>query len=173
MKSYIKLTVMAFLMAMLGTLSLNAQRVSLTGNNTNLRYGPSRNAGIYSDYYGNHIHYPRGTSFKYAGESRNGFYSIFVDGQKLWVSAQFANFNGARPQKAAPIRGKSLVINGTDVNFRLAPSINAGILSNSYGYHIHVPKYTRLPYLGASGNFFKTQYNGRIVYVSMQFSYVE
>lgn len=56
MKSYIKLTVMAFLMAMLGTLSMNAQRVSLTGNNTNLRYGPSRNAGIYSDYYGNHIH---------------------------------------------------------------------------------------------------------------------
>ncbi len=149
----------------------NAQTVTLTGNNTNLRYGPSTNSGILSDYYGNHVHYSRGTTFTYAGETRNGFYSIYVNGTKLWVSSQFATINN--PTYGNRSYGKSLVINGTDVNFRLKPSLNAGILSNAYGYHIHVPKYTRLPYLGTSGSFFKTKYNGRIVYVHMQFAYVD
>ena len=152
------------------SLAANAQTVTLTGNNTNLRYGPSMNAGILSDYYGNHIHYSRGTTFNYAGETRNGFYAIYVNGQKLWVHSQFANLRGA---SYSPSPGRSLVINGTNVNFRLGPSLNAGILSNSYGYHIHVPKYTRLPYLGTSGSFYKTRYNGRTVYVYMQFAYVD
>ena len=43
--------------------NVNAQTIVLTGNNTNLRYGPSMNAGVLSDYYGNHIHYPKGTTF--------------------------------------------------------------------------------------------------------------
>lgn len=154
--------------------NVNAQTIVLTGNNTNLRYGPSMNAGVFSDYYGNHIHYPKGTSFTYAGQTRNGFYSIYVNGEILWVYSQFANMRGAR--NYAPSNnygGRSLVINGTNVNFRLAPSLNAGILTNSYGYNLHVPKYTRLPYLGTSGNFFKTRYNGRTVYVYMQFAYVD
>ena len=152
----------------------NAQTVVLTGNNTNLRYGPSMNAGILSDYYGNHIHYPKGTTFTYAGQTRNGFYSIYVNGDILWISSQFANMRGARNYPQSNYNGgRSLVINGTNVNFRLAPSLNAGILTNSYGYNVHVPKYTRLPYLGATGNFFKTRYNGRTVYVYMQFAYVE
>ncbi len=156
----------------------DAQTIVLTGNNTNLRYGPSMNAGILSDYYGNHIHYPRGTTFTYAGQTRNGFYSIYVNGNILWVYSDFARMSGGGyGQNIAPRQGRqdgrSLVINGTNVNFRLAPSLNAGILTNSYGYNVHVPKYTRLPYLGTSGNFFKTRYNGRIVYVYMQFAYVD
>lgn len=152
----------------------NAQTIVLTGNNTNLRYGPSMNAGILSDYYGNHIHYPKGTTFTYAGQTRNGFYSIYVNGDILWIHSQFANMRGARNYQQSNYNGgRSLVINGTNVNFRLSPSLNAGILTNSYGYNVHVPKYTRLPYLGTSGNFFKTRYNGRTVYVYMQFAYVD
>ena len=157
----------------------DAQKVTLTSGNVNLRYAPSMNAGILSDYYGNHIHYSRGTSFTYAGQTRNGFYSIYVNGDILWVSSQFARMsNGGYGQNLAPRQGrhgggKSLVINGTDVNFRLGPSLNAGVLSDGYGYHIHVPKYTRLPFLGTSGNFYKTRYNGRTVYVHMQYAYTE
>ena len=63
----------------------DAQKVTLTSGNVNLRYAPSMNAGILSDYYGNHIHYSRGTSFTYAGQTRNGFYSIYVNGDILWL----------------------------------------------------------------------------------------
>lgn len=152
----------------------NAQKVVLNSGNLNLRYGPSLNAGILSDYYGNHIHYAKGTTFNYAGETRNGFYCIYVNGERLWVAAQYARLVGGGNQYSSGSSTKRhVVINGTNVNFRLGPSLNSATLTDGYGNNVHVPKYTRLPYLGASGNFFKTRYNGRTVYVSMQFAYTE
>ena len=158
------------LMLFISSISMNAQTVVLKSGNINIRYGPYTSASILSDYNGRHVHYSKGTTFNYAGETYNGFHSIYVNGQKMWVSTQFSTLRGVRHNNNS--YGRNLVINGTNVNFRLRPSLNAGIL-RSGGRNVHVPKYTRLPYLGTSGSFFKTQYGGKIVYVHMQFAYVE
>ncbi len=163
------LTIMMVLF--ISSISMSAQTVVINSGNLNIRYGPSLNASILSDYNGRHIHYARGTSFTYAGESYNGFHSIYVNGQKMWVSAQHSSLRGVRRNNNYN-SGRNIVINGTNVNFRLGPSLNAGIL-RSGGRNVHVPKYTRLPYLGTSGSFFITRYNGRTVYVYMQFAYVD
>ena len=172
MKRFIKLFVLFLLIG----LSASAQRIRLLNGNTNLRFGPSMRAAILSDYNGRHIHYSRGTTFDYAGETRNGFHSIYVNGDILWVSTQFSEFAGSgyRPHRPEPsYNSGEIVINGTNVNFRLSPSLNAPILSDRYGYHIHVPKYTRLPFIARVGSFYKTRYNGRVVYVHSQYAYLE
>ncbi len=101
------------------------------------------------------------------------------------------------------VRGeKCIVVNGTNVRFREKPSTQSGILcydidsgASTYSVnfvqqsHIqrhlkidgcpvywdpyYLPKGTRLPYKGKSGNFYKTEFNGMILYISAKYSYVK
>ena len=97
---------------------------------------------------------------------------------------------------------KCIVINGTKVRFREKPSTKSGILcydidSGASYYSVefvkqesterhltvdgisvywdpyYLPKGTRLPYKGKEGDFYKTEFNGRTLYISASFSYVK
>lgn len=97
---------------------------------------------------------------------------------------------------------KCIVINGTNVRFREKPSTQSGILcynidSGASTYSIdfikqsliqrhmqidgflvywdpyYLPKGTRLPYKGKTGSFYKTEFNGMVLYISARFSYVK
>lgn len=186
MKRIIRATFVITLISLFANLNISAKStktyipapqqtryVTLTSGNVNLRWGPSMTSSIYSWSSGSHVHFSKGTKFQYAGSTRNGFHSIHCDGHVLWVSTQWAKLSGNGNNTSSRGKYSSVVLNGTNVNFRTAPSMSAPILTNSYGSHIHVPKYTRLPYLGSTGNWYKANYNGTTVYISKQFSYLE
>lgn len=69
--------------------------------------------------------------------------------------------------------GTKVVIDGTGVRFRFAPSLNAGYLTWENGTTRSVSKGTRLTYTGETDDWYQVQYLGQIFYVSKEFSYLE
>lgn len=63
-----------------------------------------------------------------------------------------------------------VVVTGTDVRLRMAPSLKSETLTNSKGVNIHPAKGEKLELLGESGDFYKVRYKGQVVYISKQFS---
>ncbi|MBR1934871.1 MAG: hypothetical protein IJ835_02335 [Muribaculaceae bacterium] len=69
---------------------------------------------------------------------------------------------------------QTVVVTRPGVNLRMGPSVKAGTLINSRTkQNIHPKQWERLPYLGQSGNFFKTRYLGYEVYISKDYSRLE
>lgn len=67
-----------------------------------------------------------------------------------------------------------VVVNGTKVRLRFAPSLNAGFLTWPNGTIRSVPKYTRLQYGGwEDGDWYRVIYQGVQFYISKEFSYLE
>lgn len=64
-----------------------------------------------------------------------------------------------------------VVINGTGVRLRFAPSLNAGWLTWPNGQTRTVSKGTRLTYLGEDGDWYTVSYMGETFYVSKEYSY--
>ena len=64
-----------------------------------------------------------------------------------------------------------VVINGTGVRLRFAPSLNAGWLTWPNGQTRSVSKGTRLTYLGEDGDWYTVSYMGETFYVSKEYAY--
>lgn len=65
-----------------------------------------------------------------------------------------------------------VVINGTGVRFRFAPSLNAGYLTWPNGATRSVAKGSKLTYVGETGAWYQVAYLGHTFYVSKDFSYL-
>lgn len=66
-----------------------------------------------------------------------------------------------------------IVVNGTGVRLRFAPSLSAGYLTWSNGQTRSVPKGTRLTYGGwENGDWYKVIYQGIEFYISKEYSYM-
>ncbi|MBR6338547.1 MAG: hypothetical protein IKR63_00235 [Alloprevotella sp.] len=77
-----------------------------------------------------------------------------------------------------PANPTTIIVDGTNVCLRLQPYIPSGnryanTLKYTNGSNVHPARGTALPYLGESGSFYQTQYNGYIVYIAKQFSYLQ
>ena len=67
-----------------------------------------------------------------------------------------------------------VVVNGTGVRLRFAPSLSAGYLTWANGTTRSVPKYTKLQYGGwENGDWYKVIYQGVELYISKEYSYLE
>lgn len=78
----------------------------------------------------------------------------------------------SQPSSNANSSTQYVVINGVGVRFRFGPSLDDGYLMLSNGKTQSVPKGTKLPYLGETGNWYKVSYNNSEYYVSKDFSYL-
>ena len=79
-----------------------------------------------------------------------------------------AGTKNATTQGGGPVK---VVINGTGVRLRFAPSLNAGWLTWPNGQTRTVSKGTRLTYLGEDGDWYTVSYMGETFYVSKEYSY--
>ncbi|MCF0202561.1 MAG: hypothetical protein HUK08_04275 [Bacteroidaceae bacterium] len=65
-----------------------------------------------------------------------------------------------------------VIVDGTNVRFRLGPSTDYAILTNSKGQPIYPKKGASLTYIATEGNFYKVNYNGQDVYISRDFCHL-
>ena len=63
-------------------------------------------------------------------------------------------------------------MNGTNVRLRTGPGTNYAYYTWKDGSPCYLPKGTYLTHLGESGEFYKVDYNGKILYISKKFSYI-
>ncbi len=63
-----------------------------------------------------------------------------------------------------------VVVNGTHLRIRLAPSLSAETLKDSNNNNIHLEKGLQLPYLGDQDDFFRIMYQGKVGYISKKYS---
>ena len=81
-------------------------------------------------------------------------------------------------KQVRPANPTSIVVNGTNVCLRLQPYIPSGdrysnTLKYTNGTNVHPAKGTVLPYVGETGQFYQTVYNGYTVYIAKQFSILQ
>ncbi len=82
--------------------------------------------------------------------------------------------HGAQHMAASTGSKVYVVINGTGVRLRFAPSLSAGYLTDTNGRNRSVPKGTKLNFNGYDdGDWYGVNYLGNTFYVSKQFSYLE
>jgi len=69
--------------------------------------------------------------------------------------------------------GAKVVINGTGVRLRFAPSLDAGYLTWANGATRAPKKGAKLEYRGEDSDWYEVRYLGQIFYVSKEYSYLE
>ncbi|MBQ1610675.1 MAG: hypothetical protein II087_02155 [Muribaculaceae bacterium] len=63
-----------------------------------------------------------------------------------------------------------VVVTGTNVRLRLAPSLNSQTLTYNNGVNVHPKKGEKLTCTGKTGDFYQVIYKGQKVYISKQFA---
>lgn len=66
----------------------------------------------------------------------------------------------------------NVIVDGTNVRFRLGPSTNNAILHDGQGKVVYAKKGEAIPYLGTYGNFYMVKYMGEEVYISRDFTHL-
>lgn len=171
MKNKKLMRAMMLAMLLLASLSAAAQYVVCTGNHVRLRTGPSTGYPMLVwTSTGKPVWINKGQTLTYLGDA-NGFYNVLFDGKSVYISKQFARLAGTNNYSGGN-SGSTVVVSGTNVRLRWGPSLNASIYTNGNGRPIYPSKGTRLTYLGQSGNWYKVRYNGNVLYISKDYSYV-
>ncbi|MCF0181739.1 MAG: hypothetical protein HUK11_05740 [Muribaculaceae bacterium] len=65
-----------------------------------------------------------------------------------------------------------VIVDGTNVRFRMGPSTDHAILKNAKGQPIYPKKGTALTYLATEENFYKVKYNGQELYISRDYTHL-
>ena len=161
-----------FLALMLvASMTAAAQYVVSTGNHVRLRTGPSTSYPMLVwNSTGKPVWINKGQTLTYLGNDTYDFYNVLFDGKSVYISKQFARL--VYPNSGYSSSGSVVVVNGTHVRLRWGPSLNASIYSNGYGTPIYPARGARLTYLGQSGNWYKVRYNGNVLYISKDYSYL-
>lgn len=128
--------------------------IIITGNGVIGRDGP---AG-----YDTGVRFKKGQVLTCYGMD-GSWYKVKYGNGVRWVSSSYAKpYNGKKTQQVVT---NYVVITGNSVIGRKTPAgADSGVRFN---------KGRRLPYLGTQGSWYKVNYNGKILWVSDQFSYVE
>jgi hypothetical protein len=173
MKNRSILRAMFLALLFVASLTAAAQYVVSTGNHVRLRTGPSTSYPMLVwNSTGKPVWINKGQSLTYLGDA-NGFYRVLFDGKSVYISKQFSRLVYPNSGYTSSYSGGSaVVVNGTHVRLRWGPSLNASIYSNSYGQPIYPARGARLTYLGQSGNWYKVRYNGNVLYISKDYSYL-
>lgn len=148
--------------------------VVVNGTNVRLRFEPSLDASWLRYDNGSPRYAKKGTKLAYLGETE-GFYYVEFQGNKVYISKDYSYVTTDSPA-AKPAKQKSdkfyVVVNGTNVRLRTGPGINYAYYTWKDGSPCYLPKGTYLTHLGESGEFYKVDYNGKILYISKKFSYI-
>lgn len=135
------------------------QYVTITGNAVRLRVGPGFGYGVYT-------HVNKGKTIPYVSTSGD-WYCVNYGGRTLYVSNQFAYVSGSSSSSASSSSssGTYVVINGNGVRLRTGPG-------EGYGIYTQLNRGARIPYVSTSGDWYCVNYNGRTLYVSAIYSYL-
>ena len=149
--------------------------VVVNGTNVRLRFEPSLDASWLRYDNGSPRDAKKGSRLAYLGEA-DGFYYVEFQGNKVYISKEFSYVTTESPAAAKPTTQKSdkfyVVVNGTNVRLRTGPGTNYAYYTWKDGSPCYLPKGTYLTHLGESGEFYKVDYNGKILYISKKFSYI-
>lgn len=130
--------------------------IIITGNGVIGRDGP---AG-----YDTGVRFNKGQKLTCYGMD-GSWYKVKWGNGVRWVSSAYAKPYKASTTTTQPVYNNYVVITGNRVIGRKSPAgADSGVRFN---------KGARLPYLATSGSWFKVNYNGKILWVSDQYSYVE
>lgn len=66
----------------------------------------------------------------------------------------------------------NVIVDGTNVRFRLGPSTNHAILHDGQGKVVYAKKGEAIPYLKTQGNFYLVKYMGEEVFISRDFTHL-
>ncbi len=167
------LRVMFLALMFVASLTAAAQYVVSTGNHVRLRTGPSTSYPMLVwNSTGNPVWINKGQSLTYLGDA-GGFYRVLFDGKSVYISKQFSRLVYPNSGYTSGYSGGSVVVvNGVHVRLRWGPSLNAAVYTNGYGTPIYPARGARLTYLGQAGNWYKVRYNGNVLYISKDYSYL-
>lgn len=163
-----------FALLFVASLTAASQYVVATGNHVRLRTGPSTGYPMLVwNSTGKPVWINKGDRLTYLGNDSYDFYNVLFDGKSVYISKQFARLVYPNSGYTSSSRGgSSVVVSGTHVRLRWGPSLNAAIYTNGYGTPIYPARGARLTYLGQTGNWFKVRYNGNVLYISKDYSYL-
>lgn len=141
------------------------QYVTITGNAVRLRVGPGFGYGVYT-------HVNKGKTIPYVSTAGD-WYCVNYGGRTLYVSNQFAYVSGSSSSSSSSSvsssssssSGTYVVINGNGVRLRTGPG-------EGYGIYTQLNRGARIPYVSTSGDWYCVNYNGRTLYVSAIYSYL-
>lgn len=175
MKNKSILRALFLVLLFVASLTAAAQYVVSTGNHVRLRTGPSTGYPMLVwNSTGKPVYINKGDRLTYLGNDSYDFYNVLFDGKSVYISKQFARlvYPNSGYTSSSSSSGSVVVVNGKNVRLRWGPSLNASIYTNGYGKPIYPSKGTRLTYLGQTGNWFKVRYNGNVLYISKDYSYL-
>lgn len=143
------------------------QYVVVTGDGVRLRTGPGFGYDVYT-------HVNHGKTIPYVSTSGDWF-CVNYKGRTLYISNEFAYVGGSSSSNSttsasssttsSSSSGSYVVINGNGVRLRTGPG-------EDYSIYTKLNKGARVPYVSTSGDWFCVNYNGRTLYVSAQYSYI-
>ncbi|MCH5178011.1 MAG: hypothetical protein J1F25_08295 [Prevotellaceae bacterium] len=153
--------------------------VVLNASRLRLRFEPNLNCGWLHGSNGKPKFLSKGTRLPYAGESGD-FYRVLYNNQHLYVAKQYAyteyygasTHSNSRSSTHKSSQKYFAVINGTHVRLRTGPGTQYAYFTWTDGSPLYLPKGTYLEYVSDAGEFYKCRYQGRIVYLSKQYSYI-
>ena len=151
------LTIVLFMTLALSSIAANY--VTVTGTNVRLRMGPSLSSETLTNANGVNIHPNKGERLECIGQSGD-FYKVIYQGYTVYISKQYAKLQSVQ---------QYVMVTGTNVRLRLAPSLNAGTLQRN-GVNVHPRKGERIKLMGTSGNFWKVNYQGNYVYIHKDYA---
>lgn len=158
---------------MLVAISAAAQYVVCTGNHVRLRTGPStKYPMLVWTSTGDPVYIDKGEQLTYLGNDTPEFYNVEFDSKSVYISKKFARLVKAK-NEVVDNQAKQVVVAGTNVRLRWGASLDAKVYANSKGVPIYPKKGARLTYLGDEGDFFMVRYQGNVLYISKDYSYLK
>lgn len=121
---------------------------SVIGTSVRMRSGPGTN-------YDTLGYYSNGVKMNVLG-SENGWYKVSYNGKTGYIIAQYFRVD---PESSTTTDGE---ITGSNVNMRLGPGTNYGIVAN-------YSKGTKLKISGSNGNWYEVSVNGKYGYISKDY----
>ena len=161
-------------LALMAISAMATDYVVVTGTNVRLRLAPSLNSETLTNNKGVNIHPNKGQKLVCLGTSGD-FYKVKFNGNNVWISKLYAQpvGNTSATNAAKTTNGQRyVVVTGTNVRLRLAPSTNAKILSSN-GKPVYPAKGERIKYMGDAGDFHKVNYRGNYVYIHKSYATIQ
>ena len=163
-----KKSLLLFVLAAMSVFCSAQTLCTVTGTHVRLRWNPSLSSPVVTNSSGRPTYPARGARLYCYGHN-NGFCKTSYNGYSCWIASQYMNHAGGGYYNNTP-RSNRIVVTGTNVRLRTAPSLRAGTLTDGWGRNIHPSRGAILNCYGHSNGFCRTSFNGYSCWISLQFT---
>ncbi len=148
--------------------------VVVDGVHVRLRFSPSTSGKVLTDAGNKPVYPAKGDTFKYLG-TEGSFYKIDYYNNVMYISRDYCHLKEEKSTQKATTTTKTkvVVVDGTNVRLRRAPSTRGEIALNEEGQTMYPKKGSSFTYLGTEGNFYKIDYYGEELYISRDYTHLK